>query len=131
MKISNEMLIESAAQALKNAYAPYSSYRVGAALLCADGSVICGCNIENASYGLTNCAERTAIFSAISQGHRNFSALALVSDGDALPIPCGACRQVLVEFCTPDFEIYCSTTKNLEVIKKFMLGELFPNAFTI
>jgi len=91
-----ERLIRAARDVRKRAHAPYSKYRVGAALLTQDGKIITGCNVENASYGLTICAERGAICSAVAQGHRKFVALALVSSSGAGP--CGACRQVLVEF---------------------------------
>ena len=92
-----EKLVSMALEAMQRAYAPYSGYKVGAALLCADGRVFQGCNIENASFGLTNCAERTAMFKAVSEGTREFTAIAIASR-DAAPWPCGACRQVLNEF---------------------------------
>ena len=91
-------LLDLAAEAMKNAYAPYSKFCVGAALLCKDGTVFTGCNIENASYGAANCAERTAIFKAVSEGHREFSAIAIVSSGGGETYPCGICRQVMAEF---------------------------------
>ena len=97
-------LIEAAKSAQEKAYAPYSDFRVGAALLTASKDIYTGCNIENGSYGLTNCAERTAIFKAVSEGHREFRKLVIISDTD-LPIsPCGACRQVMVEF-SPQMEV--------------------------
>lgn len=95
--VSDEELLALARIALGNAYVPYSQYRVGAALLCENGRVFLGCNIENASYGLTNCAERTAVFKAVSEGETAFAAIAIASNGSA-PYPCGACRQVLNEF---------------------------------
>lgn len=99
-------LIRLANEAAKKAYAPYSNFRVGAALLCADGSIFTGCNVENRSYGLTNCAERTALYKAVSEGHTDYRAIAIVSPDaqDPLP-PCGACRQVLSEFSS-DLKIY-------------------------
>ena len=105
-----EKLIEMALDAMQRAYAPYSGYKVGAALLCKDGSVYCGCNIENASYSPTNCAERTAFFKAIYDGHREFTAIAVCGGKDGVinggfP-PCGVCRQVMREFCEDDFLIY-------------------------
>ncbi len=90
-----------AIEARKQAYVPYSKFAVGAALLCADGSIYTGCNIENASFGLTNCAERTAIFKAVSEGKRDFVALAVVADTPNPCSPCGACRQVMAEFAIP------------------------------
>ncbi len=90
-----EALLEAAAKAARKAYAPYSNYKVGEALLCADGEEFAGCNVENASYGLTNCAERTAIFSAVAAGRKDLVALAVVTEGDSMPYPCGARHQVL------------------------------------
>jgi cytidine deaminase len=119
-------LIETARQALGHAHAPYSGYRVGAALLCADGTVFTGCNVENASYGLTNCAERTAVFSAITAGQTTFSAIAIASCGDPAPFPCGACRQVLAEFCPPDFPVHVAFADGYTTMA---LGELLPHQF--
>ncbi len=119
-------LIDKARQALASAHAPYSGYRVGAALLCADGTVITGCNVENASYGLTNCAERTAVFSAIAGGQTKFKAIAVAASGNPSPFPCGACRQVLAEFCTADFPVYIATQTGHETLS---LGELLPHTF--
>ncbi len=99
-------LVATARAAAARAYAPYSKYRVGAALLAADGTVFAGCNVENASYGLTNCAERTALFKAVSEGRRSFRALAIVGGTAKSPaLPCGACRQALAEFCAPDMPV--------------------------
>ena len=95
--VTDAMLRSLALEAMQRSYSPYSHYRVGAALLCADGRVYQGCNIENASYGLTMCAERTALFKAVSEGETEFTAVAIASEGSA-PWPCGACRQVLNEF---------------------------------
>ncbi len=105
-----EQLVQLAMQAMTLAYAPYSGFQVGAALLAADGRVYTGCNIENAAFGPTNCAERTAIFKAVSEGVRSFTAIAVVGGKggvvtDIFP-PCGVCRQVMQEFCPPDFMIY-------------------------
>ncbi len=119
-------LIDKALEAKKNAYVPYSNLHVGAALLCDDGTIYTGVNIENVSYGATNCAERTAIFKAVSVGKRNFVAIAIVSDMESLIYPCGICRQVLAEFKVPhivvgnqsgDYKVYSTET-------------LLPNAFT-
>jgi cytidine deaminase len=119
-------LVAAAFGALKNAHAPYSEYQVGAALLCADGTVYHGCNIENASFGLTNCAERTAIFSAIAAGKREFKAIAIAAAREPTPFPCGACRQVMAEFCNPDFIIHIAHGTDLETTT---LGKLLPHGF--
>ncbi len=119
-------LIDAARDALKNAHAPYSSYKVGAALLCADGTIATGCNVENISYGLTNCAERTAVFSAISAGHRDFKAIAISASGETAPFPCGACRQVLAEFCPADLPVYIAMPDGYETLT---VGELLPHSF--
>lgn len=118
---------------MKNAYSPYSNYRVGAALLCGNGKVYTGCNIENASYGATVCAERTAIFKAVSDGERDFSMLAVAGGTDKEIsdkfLPCGICRQVMAEFCKPDFTVLVVTGENS--YKEFTLSELLPNAFLL
>ena len=125
-----ENLIELAKEAKNHAYAPYSRYQVGAALLCADGTVYQGCNIENAAYGPTNCAERTAIFKAIYDGKRDFTAMAVCGGKDgqitgAFP-PCGVCRQVLREFCDDDFLIYIVGKDTYQTVT---LGQLLPYSF--
>jgi cytidine deaminase len=122
-------LLQTAEDAAGKAYAPYSHFCVGAALLCADGSVITGCNVENSSYGLSNCAERTAVFSAIAAGKREFSAIAIVTTGQAEPLPCGACRQVLAEFCGENFKIHTARSSDLTNGSDFTLTELLPHAF--
>ena len=105
-----EKLCEMASEAMQHAYAPYSGFKVGAALLCKDGTVYQGCNIENAAYGPTNCAERTAIFKAVYDGQREFAAIAVCGGKDGVITgsfpPCGVCRQVMREFCEDDFVIY-------------------------
>lgn len=126
--MSPNELIAEAFQALKHAHAPYSEYQVGAALLCADGTVFRGCNVENASYGLTNCAERIAVFSAIAAGQRKFSAMAIAASGDVTPVPCGACRQVMVEFFQPDFPVYVARNDDYDTLP---LGELLPCSFNL
>lgn len=98
--IEYRWLIEHAVKALEHAYAPYSNFKVGAALLGSSGKVYLGCNIENAAYSPTNCAERTAVFKAVSEGETSFKALAVVADTTAVITPCGVCRQVLAEFLT-------------------------------
>lgn len=125
-------LIAFAAQARKQAYCPYSRFAVGAALLCTDGEVVTGCNVENASYPLGICAERTAIFSALAKGKQRFSALAVYGgpqkeSGFLFCPPCGACRQVLREFCTPEFPIYLADSKGH--IHTVTLSQLLPFSF--
>lgn len=127
-----KILAEAALQARANAYAPYSHYAVGAALLTKDGKVYCGCNVENASYGGTTCAERTAIFKAVSEGQRDFTAIA-IAGGMAghtpqdFAYPCGICRQVMQEFCDSDFQI--CVVKSEEDYQIHSLRELLPNGF--
>jgi cytidine deaminase len=127
--MKSEALLEAAAKAARSAYAPYSNYKVGAALLCANGEVFTGCNVENASYGLTNCAERTAIFSGVAAGRKDFVALAVVADGERMPYPCGACRQVLSEFCREEFSVYIAKADSLENYEVISLAELLPHSF--
>ena len=126
-----EALVKSAKEAMMRAYSPYSGYKVGAALLCKDGTVYQGCNVENASYGGTNCAERTAFFKAVYDGHREFSAIAICGgkDGEITGIfpPCGICRQVMAEFCGADFMIYMVGVNDTYVAKP--LGEMLPCGF--
>ena len=115
------------------AYTPYSHFSVGAALLCKSGKIFRGCNIESASYTPTNCAERTAFFKAVSEGEREFSAIAVVGGPSEAPpvdfcFPCGVCRQVIAEFCSRDFKIYIA--KNTEEIKEYSLDDILPYAFT-
>ena len=124
-----EQLIKAAIEAKEHAYAPYSNFRVGAALLTKGGKVYQGCNIENAAYSPTNCAERTAFFKAVYEGEREFEAIAINGDGDDYLFPCGVCRQVMAEFCDPDtFLIYVS--KKNGASQKYTLAKLFPGAFT-
>lgn len=131
MKIlDKEQLVESARMIKKNAYVPYSKFPVGAALLLKDGSVINGVNVENVSFGATNCAERTAIFTAIANGYKkgDFQAIAVSGDTvDYLP-PCSICRQVLVEFCSPSMPVYLTNEK--KEILELTLKDLLPYAFT-
>lgn len=128
-----KQLIHLAFEARMNSYSPYSNYAVGAALLCSDGSIYTGCNIENASYGGTNCAERTAAFKAVSEGHTEFSAIAVVGGkkGEAITdyaYPCGICRQVLREFSNPDHMIVIVAT-GVSDYKEWSLSELLPESF--
>ncbi|RAL25863.1 cytidine deaminase [Thermoflavimicrobium daqui] len=120
-------LIQKAFEARKKAYVPYSKFPVGAALIAEDGTVFLGCNIENASYGLTNCAERTAIFKAVSEGHTKFKGLAVIADTPGPVSPCGACRQVIAEFCEPDMKVWL-TNLNREVTET-TVTELLPGSF--
>ena len=127
--MNNAELMKKAVEARELAYAPYSRFRVGAALLCADGSIYTGCNIENAAYSPSNCAERTAFFKAISEGKREFRKIAVVGGKDALNelcAPCGVCRQVMAEFCGVDFEIILGNEQNQHV---YLLKELLPMSF--
>lgn len=127
-----ERLIELAKEAMQHAYAPYSGYKVGAALLCADGTVYQGCNIENSAYSPTNCAERTAFFKAIYDGKRDFTAIAICGGKDGIITglfpPCGVCRQVMREFCTEDFKIYMITPEGYE---ERTLADLLPDSFSL
>ncbi len=126
--MTNKELLSIADKAMENAYSPYSNFKVGAALLCRDGSVFTGCNIENATYGATNCAERTAIFKAVSEGHRDFDAIAIVSSGGDETFPCGICRQVMAEFA-PELKIVLRNEANEECI--YTLMELLPKSFSL
>ena len=127
-----EKLCDLAIEAMGHAYAPYSGYMVGAALLCADGTVYQGCNIENASYSPTNCAERTAFFKAIYDGKRDFSAIAICGGKDGVITglfpPCGVCRQVMREFCEQDFKVYMITPDGYE---ERTLADLLPDSFSL
>lgn len=122
-----EELVELAGKVKEKAYVPYSRFHVGAVLVTENGDIYEGCNIENASYSLTNCAERTAFFKAISEGERSFRAIAIVGDKNPC-YPCGACRQVMAEFCDKDFEIILSGDDGVKVFK---LSELLPYSFEL
>lgn len=126
-------LIHFAKNAMQQSYSPYSGYTVGAALLCTDGTVYTGCNIENASFSPTVCAERTAFFKAVSDGHRDFTAMAVCGgkNGNIQNVfpPCGVCRQVMREFCKDDFTLYLvGADDNYETCT---LGELLPKSFSL
>lgn len=123
--INYEQLVKTAYEATKNAYTPYSNFNVGAALLTKSGKVYTGCNVECASFGGTNCAERTALFKAISEGEREFEAIAVVSSSMDYTYPCGICRQVLMEF--GDIEVILAKDMDYRV---FRLEELLPYSFT-
>lgn len=131
--MNNAELIKLALEVRKMSYSPYSGFSVGAALLCSDGTVYTGCNIENSAFSPTNCAERTAFFKAVSEGKREFAAIA-VAGGNADKAypetycpPCGVCRQVMKEFCSSDFEIIMA--KNIDDYKVMTLSELLPASF--
>ena len=127
-----EKLCELAREAMTHAYVPYSGYQVGAALLCADGTVYQGCNIENAAFGPSNCAERTAFFTAIAAGETEFESIAVVGGKDGVVTdifpPCGVCRQVMQEFCEPGFMIYMGRSDGTYVAES--LGAMLPYGFT-
>lgn len=129
--MTDRELMALAQQARQKAYTPYSNFRVGAALLCGNGKVYTGCNIENASYTPTVCAERVAFFKAVSEGERTFEAIAIVGGkaGETSPLcaPCGVCRQVMAEFCGENFKILLGTEENF---KQYFLPELLPLSFT-
>jgi cytidine deaminase len=121
------LLIDAAIQARASAYAPYSRFAVGAALLCADGSIHAGCNVENLSFGLTMCAERVAVGAALAAGQREFRCIAIVADTDEVISPCGACRQVLSEF-QPDLPIVSANLRGKA--EHFSLASLLPRSAT-
>ena len=134
--MANEELVRLAIEAMAFAYTPYSGFRVGAALLTKEGKIYPGCNIENSAYGPTNCAERTAVFSAVAQGDRDFAAIAVVgrfadgspAGGDGFAYPCGVCRQVMREFCRPEaFKVLLA--KSCSEYREMTLEELLPLSF--
>ncbi|NMP23018.1 cytidine deaminase [Sulfobacillus harzensis] len=123
----DEELLTAALEAQQNAYAPYSGFAVGAALLTADGQIITGCNVENASYPLACCAERNAVYRAVAQGHRQFVRILVVGPGPALISPCGGCRQVLAEF--GDLDVVMAERTGTQEPKVVPLHDLLPMAF--
>jgi cytidine deaminase len=125
-KMNNEKLINAASEVRKRAFAPYSNFLVGAAFETADGEIVTGCNVESASYGLTVCAERAAICKAVSEGKMTFTKLAVVVDTDVLTPPCGACRQVIWEFCGDIPVILANLSGRSEIIQ---MKDLLPRAF--
>ncbi len=127
-KEQQQELLKLAAEAQKRSYSPYSNYRVGAALLTKDGTVYQGCNIENASYTPTICAERTAFFKAIFDGVREFEAIAIIGSGELPAFPCGVCRQVMAEFCASGFLIITSNNDGSEVVTQ-TLDQMLPHRF--
>lgn len=123
-----KQLIDEAKKAMDNAYVPYSNYPVGAALLTRDDQIITGCNVENASYGLTNCAERTALFKGVSEGIREYKAIAVICNGQLIASPCGACRQVIAEFLEPKAPVILANEYGDYQITT--VEQLLPGAFT-
>ncbi|MBB4825755.1 cytidine deaminase [Sporosarcina luteola] len=126
--MDKEQLMAESKKARDKAYVPYSKFPVGAALLAEDGTVYHGCNIENSAYSMTNCAERTAFFKAVSDGVKSFKALAVVGDTEGPVSPCGACRQVIAEFCGPDMPVYL-TNMSGDVLET-TVADLLPGAFS-
>jgi cytidine deaminase len=129
-KIDKQRLVRAAARAREHAVAPYSKFKVGAALLAKGGEIISGANVESASYGLTCCAERVALFNALTSGRRKFIALAVVARAPGGPMPCGACRQLLAEYA-PGAKVLVADSRALTKIREFPVRELLPLAFVI
>lgn len=131
--MNDRLLAEKAVEMMNFSYAPYSHFHVGAALLAKNGTVFTGCNVENAAYGPSNCAERTAVFKAVSEGVREFEAIAIAGGADGIVkdfcSPCGVCRQVLAEFCSKDFKVIMINDKG--ELKTMTLGELLPESFSL
>lgn len=127
-KLSKKELVMAALQARERSIAPYSNFKVGAALLTADGDVIAGANVESASYGLTCCAERVALFKALTEGHKQFTAIAVVAEMKPVPMPCGACRQLLAEYA-PKAKVWTADSRSPHKIREFTVAELLPAAF--
>jgi cytidine deaminase len=127
-KISKADLVRAAARARQEAVAPYSKFKVGAAVLTRSGEIITGANVESASYGLTCCAERVALFKALTAGHRDIVAVAVVARAPGGPMPCGACRQLLAEYA-PRAAVWVADSRALRVVRQFTVKELLPAAF--
>ncbi len=123
-----DLLVKKAYEGREKAYAPYSNFKVGAAVLAEDNKIYTGCNIENASYGATNCAERTAIFKAVSEGNRIIKAIAIIGVENDYTYPCGICRQVIVEFAAEDIAIILGKSPTEYIVKS--MKEILPGAFT-
>jgi cytidine deaminase len=129
MAINKNKLVQAAAKARLGSVSPYSKFKVGAALLTKSGEIIGGANVESASYGLTCCAERIALFKALTDGKKNFIAVAVVARADDGPTPCGACRQLLAEYA-PGAKVFIADSNHLKKIREFTVEELIPEAFT-
>ena len=130
MKIDSKKLIQAAARARAGSVSPYSKFKVGAALLTAAGKIIGGANVESASYGLTCCAERIALFKALTDGEKKFIAVAVVARCDGGPMPCGACRQLLAEYA-PDARVFIADSGDLKTVRAFTVKGLLPSAFVL
>jgi cytidine deaminase len=130
MKIDSHKLVQAAAKAREGSVSSYSQFKVGAALLTKSGEIIGGANVESASYGLTCCAERIALFKALTDGKRNFIAVAVVARCDGGPMPCGACRQLLREYA-PDAKVLVADSDDLKTIRSFTVKKLLPSAFIL
>lgn len=130
MKINSQKLVAAAARARRGAVAPYSKFKVGAALLTKAGEIIGGANVESASYGLTCCAERVALFKALTDGNADFVAVAVVARCDGGALPCGACRQLLAEYA-PGAKVFIADSRDLETVRVFTVKKLLPEAFTL
>jgi cytidine deaminase len=130
VKIDKQRLVRAAARARERAVAPYSRFKVGAALLAKNGEIISGANVESASYGLTCCAERVALFNALTSGRKNFVAVAVVARAPGGPMPCGACRQLLAEYA-PGARVLVADSRALNKIREFPVRKLLPWAFVI
>jgi len=130
MKIDSQKLIRAAAKAREGSVAPYSKFKVGAALLTKSGDIIGGANVESASYGLTCCAERVALFKALTSGAKDFVAMAVVARAPGGPMPCGACRQLLAEYA-PKAQVWVADSRDLKQVRVFSVRELLPRAFVI
>jgi cytidine deaminase len=130
MAINKSKLIQAAAKAREGSVSPYSKFKVGAALLTKAGEIIGGANVESASYGLTCCAERIALFKALTDGKKKFVAVAVVARCDGGPMPCGACRQLLREYA-PDAKVFVADSDDLKKVRAFTVRELLPSAFVI
>jgi cytidine deaminase len=130
VKIDSKKLVQAAAKARQGSVSPYSKFKVGAALLTKSGEIISGANVESASYGLTCCAERIALFKALTEEKKDFIAVAVVARCDGGPMPCGACRQLLREYA-PDAKVFIADSGDLKKIREFTVKELLPSAFVI
>ena len=128
MKVDVKKLVEAAARARAGSVSPYSKFKVGAALLTKSGKIIGGANVESASYGLTCCAERVALFKALTEGEKDFVAVAVVARWDGGPMPCGACRQLLAEYAI-GASVYIADSDDLAVVRRFTVRKLLPEAF--